>query len=72
VLPALILSYVRMPIDLKWCFILFTLFLKGHIFMKENVVYLWISLGILKQNHRHFENIGNQYFDDLLQRTMVQ
>ncbi|KAG0548726.1 hypothetical protein BDA96_01G191800 [Sorghum bicolor] len=70
VLPALILSYVRMPIDLKWCFILFTLFLKGHIFMKENVVYLWISLGILKQNHRHFENIGNQYFDDLLQRTM--
>jgi cinnamyl-alcohol dehydrogenase len=73
VLPALRLSYVRMPIDLKRCFVLFTLFPKGHIFMKENVVYLWISLGILKQNnHRHLENIGNQYFDDLLQRTMVQ
>ncbi|CAD6344094.1 unnamed protein product [Miscanthus lutarioriparius] len=73
VLPALRLSYVRTPIDLKRCFVLFTLFPKGHIFMKENVVYLWISLGILKQNnHRHLENIGNQYFDDLLQRTMVQ
>ncbi|CAN6304458.1 unnamed protein product [Urochloa humidicola] len=73
VLPALKLSYVRMPIHLKRCFVFFTLFPKGHIFMKENVIYLWISLGILKQtSHRHLENIGNQYFNDLLQRTMVQ
>jgi cinnamyl-alcohol dehydrogenase len=73
VLPALKLSYVRMPIHLKRCFVFFTLFPKGHIFVKENVIYLWISLGILKQTrHRHLENIGNRYFTDLLQRTMVQ
>lgn len=73
VLPALKLSYVRMPIHLKRCFVFFSLFPKGHIFMKENVIYLWISLGILKQtSHRHLENFGNRCFSDLLQRTMVQ
>ena len=73
VLPALKLSYVRMPIHLKRCFVFFTLFPKGHIFMKENVIYLWISLGILKQtSHQNPENIGNRYFNDLLHRTMVQ
>ncbi|KAG2536845.1 hypothetical protein PVAP13_9NG225700 [Panicum virgatum] len=73
VLPTLKLSYVRMPIHLKRCFVFFTLFPKGHIFLKENVIYLWTSLGILKQtSHQNPENIGNRYFNDLLHRTMVQ
>ncbi|TVU46335.1 hypothetical protein EJB05_05861, partial [Eragrostis curvula] len=73
VLPALKLSYVRMPIHLKRCFAFFTLFPKGHVFLKENVVYLWISLGILKNtSHRQLENIGVRCFHDLMERTMIQ
>uniref|UniRef100_I1PD04 NB-ARC domain-containing protein n=1 Tax=Oryza glaberrima TaxID=4538 RepID=I1PD04_ORYGL len=72
VLPALKLSYDQMPIHLKRCFVFFALFPKGHVFLKENVVYLWISLGFLKQTSQtNLETIA-RCLDDLMQRTMVQ
>uniref|UniRef100_J3LQG1 NB-ARC domain-containing protein n=1 Tax=Oryza brachyantha TaxID=4533 RepID=J3LQG1_ORYBR len=72
VMPALKLSYDQMPIHLKRCFVFFTLFPKGHIFLKENVIYLWMSLGILRRTgQRNLDNVA-RCFDDLIQRTMVE
>nr|AAP05797.1 putative disease resistance complex protein [Oryza sativa Japonica Group] len=72
VLPALKLSYDQMPIHLKRCFVFFALFPKRHVFLKENVVYLWISLGFLKRTSQtNLETIA-RCLNDLMQRTMVQ
>uniref|UniRef100_A0A0D9VVV8 NB-ARC domain-containing protein n=1 Tax=Leersia perrieri TaxID=77586 RepID=A0A0D9VVV8_9ORYZ len=73
VLPALKLSYDRMPAQLKRCFVLLSLLPKGYYFWKEDMMNFWMCLGLLKQysSCRH-ENIGRLYFDDLIQRAMVQ
>ncbi|KAF0921679.1 hypothetical protein E2562_013416, partial [Oryza meyeriana var. granulata] len=73
VLPALKLSYDRMPVQLKRCFVFLSLVPKGYYFWKEDMINLWMSLGLLKQycTGGH-ENIGRMYFDDLIQRAMVQ
>ncbi|CAD6344095.1 unnamed protein product [Miscanthus lutarioriparius] len=73
VLPALRLSYDRMPKHLRRCFIFLTLLPRRYLFLKDNVINLWMSLDILKQGgRRRLENIGSLYFDDLMQRTMIQ
>jgi len=73
VLPALTLSYDRMPKHLRRCFIFLTLLPRRYLFLKDNVINLWMSLDILKQGgRRRLENIGSLYFDDLMQRTMIQ
>lgn len=73
VLPALKLSYDRMPVHLKRCFVFLSLLPKGYLFWKEYMISLWTCLGLLKQySSRHHENIGGLYFDDLVQRTMIQ
>jgi NB-ARC domain/Rx N-terminal domain len=73
VLPALRLSYECMPENLKECFMSFSLFPKNCIFLKETTVRFWSSLGFLKvESRRSAENAGTQYFDDMLQRSLLQ
>ncbi|XP_062211714.1 putative disease resistance RPP13-like protein 1 isoform X2 [Phragmites australis] len=73
VLPALRLSFDRMPKSLQRCFIFLTLLPKRYLFLQDNVINLWMSMDVLKQGGRkRLENIGSLYFDDLIQRTMIQ
>nr|ALO70100.1 NBS-LRR-like resistance protein [Oryza sativa] len=73
VLPALKLSYDRMPVQLKRCFVFLSLLPKGYYFWKEDMINLWMCLGLLKQYCTgHHENIGRMYFNDLIQRAMIQ
>lgn len=73
VLPALRVSYDQMPKHLRRCFIFLALLPRRYLFLKDNVINLWMSLDILKQGGRkRLESIGSFYFDDLIQRTMIQ
>ncbi|XP_042492606.1 putative disease resistance protein RGA1 isoform X2 [Macadamia integrifolia] len=73
ILPALSLSYHNLPAHLKLCFVYCSLFPKGYSFRKDALVLLWMAEGFVpsKQVER-MEDIGNQYFDDLLQRSFFQ
>ncbi|CAI8613970.1 unnamed protein product [Vicia faba] len=53
ILPALELSYRRMPSAMQKCFALFSLYPKGHAFDSFHVTSLWRALGLLPTPNRN-------------------
>ncbi|KAL2545532.1 putative disease resistance RPP13-like protein 1 [Forsythia ovata] len=74
ILPALKLSYQYLPPELKQCFALCAIFPKDYEFLKSELVYIWMAEGFLKQSQeeRLMEELGNDYFDELLTRSFFQ
>ena len=69
VLSVLKLSYDNLPIHLKQCFAYCGLFPKDHEFEKNMLVQLWMAQGYIQPSD---EKIGNQYFDELLSRLLLE
>ncbi|KAL7204132.1 hypothetical protein ACSBR2_017240 [Camellia fascicularis] len=67
VLPALKLSYDNLPSCLKQCFLYCSIFPKGYMFDKSELVKLWKAESFI-----HSDEIGSDYFDDLLMRSFFQ
>ncbi|PKU61612.1 putative disease resistance protein RGA3 [Dendrobium catenatum] len=74
IFPALKLSYQRLPIHLKPCFRYCSIFLKKRIPDKNHLVWLWMAQGYIQQKRRGktMEEIGREYFDELLGRSFFQ
>ncbi|GLT32728.1 hypothetical protein SLA2020_073730 [Shorea laevis] len=76
ILPALRLSYNHLPSHLKRCFAYCALFPKDYIFDKKVLVRLWMAEGLLQQQShgkkQMEEEIGHQYFQELLSRSLFQ
>ncbi|KAL2491612.1 putative disease resistance RPP13-like protein 1 [Abeliophyllum distichum] len=74
ILPALKLSYQYLPPELKQCFAYCAIFPKDYEFNKSQLVYLWMAENFLKQSQeeRLMEELGNDYFDELLTRSFFQ
>jgi len=74
VIPALLLSYYHLPSHLKRCFVYCALFPKDPIFDKEYLIFLWMSENFLQcsQQSKSPEEVGEQYFNDLLSRSFFQ
>ena len=73
VLPALWLSYIYLPANLKRCFAYCSVFPKGFPLNRKHIVLLWMAEGLLQQGQeKSMEEIGNQYFDELLSRSIIQ
>ncbi|XP_020208370.1 putative disease resistance RPP13-like protein 1 isoform X2 [Cajanus cajan] len=74
IVPALALSYHHLPSHLKRCFAYCSLFPKDYLFNKEFLIQVWMTQKFLEcsQQSKSPEEIGEQYFNDLLSRSFFQ
>ncbi|XP_058078563.1 putative disease resistance protein RGA4 [Magnolia sinica] len=74
ILPALRLSYYHLPSHLKQCFAYCSIFPKDYRIKKDKLIQLWMAEGFIQSSVRsnHMENIGGEYFNNLLRRFFFQ
>lgn len=74
ILPALHLSYHHLPSQLKRCFAYCAIFPKGYQIDRQELVLLWMAEGLLqlKTGKKLMEELGRDYFDELLSRSFFQ
>ncbi|KAL6311580.1 hypothetical protein AAG906_039136 [Vitis piasezkii] len=73
IFPALKLSYDHLPSHIKQCFAYCSLFPKGYVFRKKDLVELWMAEDFIQSTGQESqEETGSQYFDELLMRFFFQ
>ncbi|CAM0901618.1 unnamed protein product [Alopecurus aequalis] len=73
ILSALRLSYMYLPFHLKRCFSLCAVYPKDYKFQKVALAEIWVAEGFVEpQGEIPIQNIGCEYFDDLLDRSFFQ
>ncbi|PWA86158.1 NB-ARC domains-containing protein [Artemisia annua] len=75
IIPALKLSYHELPASLKQLFAYCSLFPKDYLFVKDDLVLLWMAEGFLHQSDPSVstkERLGHGYFEELLSRSFFQ
>ncbi|PON75869.1 NB-ARC domain, LRR domain containing protein [Parasponia andersonii] len=76
ILPALRLSYSNLPPALRNCFAFCSIFPRSYEIEKEKLIHLWMAEGLIEYNDNEGskpgEDIGNDYFNDLLWMSFFQ
>jgi hypothetical protein len=73
IVPALMLSYHHLPSHLKRCFAYCSILPKDYEFQEQQLVLLWVAEGLIQpQGDKQMEDLGRQYFRDLLSRSFFQ
>ncbi|KAM4081788.1 hypothetical protein ACJW30_11G118900 [Castanea mollissima] len=74
IIPTLRLSYQYLPSQLKRCFAYCSIFPKAYEFEEKELVLLWMAEGLLQETegNKQMEDLGSEYFLDLLGRSFFQ
>lgn len=72
IMAVLKISYYYLPFHLKSCFSFCAIFPKDTRISKETLISLWMALGFILPEGESFEDAGEKYFMDLLQRCFFQ
>lgn len=65
-------AYECMSIEMQQCFLFLTLYPKGYVFSKDEVIRLWLSVGLLEEKNSESLDVGSFFFNELIQRSMIQ
>ncbi|XP_078158678.1 putative disease resistance protein RGA3 [Carex rostrata] len=69
------LSYQKLPLHLKPCFVYLAMFPKGKWIDKDHVVRLWMAQGYINTNSsrtkKTLEEIGSEYLNELQGRSLI-
>ncbi|XP_037467332.1 putative disease resistance protein RGA3 [Triticum dicoccoides] len=66
------LSYEYMPSYLKQCFLYYSLLPKSKPYNMDQVVAMWMSEGFLHGNSSDLEELGRNYYKELLSRNLIE
>ncbi|XP_050245665.1 putative disease resistance protein RGA4 isoform X3 [Quercus robur] len=74
ILPALRLSYNKLPSYLKECFAYCSLYPKDFVYNNRDLIRCWMANGLLKKSNERteLEDIGEQYIKEMLSRSFFQ
>ncbi|CDP11742.1 unnamed protein product [Coffea canephora] len=73
ILPALRLSYLNLPVELRGCFAYCAVFPKGSKIEKEEVIHLWMANGLISSNGTmEVEDVGDAVLTELHCRSLFQ
>ncbi|KAF8762253.1 hypothetical protein HU200_009640 [Digitaria exilis] len=69
---AIYLSYHDLPPSLKSCFLHYSLLPKSTWFYLDEIVGMWISEGFVHGNSHDLEELGRQYYEELILRNLLE
>ncbi|KAL6596978.1 hypothetical protein ACP70R_047112 [Stipagrostis hirtigluma subsp. patula] len=73
ILPALRLTYLYLPQELKRCFAFCSIFEKDYSFVRHEIVDIWVAAGFVAPvGSMRLEDVGMRYLDDLRSRFLFQ
>ncbi|XP_027181802.1 putative disease resistance protein RGA4 [Coffea eugenioides] len=73
ILPALRLSYLNLPVELRGCFAYCAAFPKGYEIEIEEVIHLWLANGLISSNETmEVEDVGVAVLTELYYRSLFQ
>eukprot|EP00258_Populus_trichocarpa_P028135 XP_024444154.1 putative disease resistance protein RGA4 [Populus trichocarpa] len=75
ILPALKISYQRLPTHLKRCFLYCSVFPKDYLFVDLYLVQFWMAHGLIHQSsnpNEKLEEVGLRYVRELISRCFFQ
>ncbi|CAM0902089.1 unnamed protein product [Alopecurus aequalis] len=66
------LSYFDLPLHLRSCLLYLTMFPEDYLISRERLVHRWIAEGFIHGEHGDLVEIGEKYFHDLVNRSLIQ
>ncbi|XP_078156843.1 disease resistance protein RGA2-like [Carex rostrata] len=72
ILASIRLSYEHLPPELKPCFRYCSIFPQDHKFNREQLVDMWISIGLIPDGEKRQEDVASEFFETLVQKSFFE